>query len=478
LANPAARAEAMAIAYEPQLAHGPEASEPFARRIPRESLSIGLSVTDWALVAAAAILTLAPFGAGNWLAAPVSAAVAVAAAAFAFKAGLWACVAYRSNAAAWRGPLGAALGGGVACGGAIFSGANPEWWLIAAALSALCHFGAQRLRAHWAETGRFAERVVVVGATPVARDMIRDARGGNDLRVLGVFDDRLSRTPGLVEGAPVLGALDDLLVWDKLHDIDRIVIAVSAKAETRVRELIARLAGLPQGISLILDFADGPLDMVGRKPAMLVSGAAPNRRRAELKRLQDLLIGAAMLCAAAPVMLIVALAIKLDSPGPVFFRQRRHGFNNRPIDVWKFRTMRQEVCAPMIVRQTEANDPRITKLGRFLRKTSLDELPQLFNVLAGEMSLVGPRPHAIGMRTGDVESEKLVAAYAHRHRVKPGITGWAQIHGSRGPLQDAADVRERIAYDLDYIDRASFWLDLQIIVRTLPALLGDKLRVR
>jgi polysaccharide biosynthesis protein PslA len=468
----------MAIAYDTYPALASAVSEPIARRIPRESLPIGLSVTDWALTVTAAILTIAPVGGGDWLAAPVSAAVHAAAAGIVFKAGLWACVAYRANVVVWRGALGAVLGGLLAAVVAWTLGLAPSWWLLAGVTSAGLHLAAARLRRYWSETGRFAERIVVVGATPVARDMIAHARHGNDLRVLGVFDDRLSRTPDLVEGAPVLGALDDLLVWDKLHDIDRIVIAVSAKAEARVRDLIARLAGLPQRVSLILDFAEGAVDMVGRKPAMIVSGAAPNRRRAELKRLQDLLIGAAILVAAAPVMLVVAIAIKFDSPGPVFFRQRRHGFNNRPIDVWKFRSMRQEVCAPMIQRQTEANDPRITKLGKFLRKTSLDELPQLFNVLVGEMSLVGPRPHAIGMRTGDVESEKLVAAYAHRHRVKPGITGWAQIHGSRGPLQDAAEVRERIAYDLDYIDRASFWLDLAIIVRTVPALLGDKLRIR
>lgn len=466
---------ALDTAHRPWPAPKPAAS---GARMPRESVPLVLSVTDWALAAATMILVVTPAGGGDWLNAPVHAALAALAAALAFKAGLWACVAYRFCVGAWRGASGAFLGAFGACAVSFAFAAPGAVWLLTGAASAGLHLLAVRLRDHWARTGRFAERIVVVGATPTARDMIRATQGGAEARVLGVFDDRLRRTPDLVEGAPVLGGIDDLLSWERLADVDRIVIAVSAKAEARVRALIARLAGLPQRVSLILDFADGPVDMVARKPAMLVSGAAPDRRRAELKRLQDLVLGSLILVLAAPVMALIAVAIKLDSPGPVFFRQRRHGFNNRSIDVWKFRSMRVETCARIIVRQTEVNDPRVTRIGRFLRKTSLDELPQLFNVLVGEMSLVGPRPHAIGMRTGDIESEKLVAAYAHRHRVKPGMTGWAQVHGSRGPMHDAEDVRERISYDLAYIERASLWLDLWIIVKTLPALLGDKLRPR
>jgi lipopolysaccharide/colanic/teichoic acid biosynthesis glycosyltransferase len=131
-----------------------------------------------------------------------------------------------------------------------------------------------------------------------------------------------------------------------------------------------------------------------------------------------------------------------------------------------------------IQNQVQPADPRVTRIGRFLRRSSLDELPQLFNVLAGDMSIVGPRPHAVGMRTGEVESHLLVAEYAHRHRVKPGITGWAQIHGSRGPVNTPEDVRERVRLDIEYIDRASLWLDLLIILRTAPSLLGDARRPR
>jgi lipopolysaccharide/colanic/teichoic acid biosynthesis glycosyltransferase len=177
-------------------------------------------------------------------------------------------------------------------------------------------------------------------------------------------------------------------------------------------------------------------------------------------------------------MLLIALAVKLDSPGPVFFRQRRHGFNNEEIIVWKFRSMRHDRADAGAVRQVKANDDRVTRVGRFIRRTSLDELPQIFNVLTGEMSLVGPRPHAVDMHTGDVRSDRLIAVYAHRHRIKPGMTGWAAINGSRGPVDSREAVVRRIELDISYIERQSFWLDLYIMAMTLPCLLGDRQATR
>ena len=144
----------------------------------------------------------------------------------------------------------------------------------------------------------------------------------------------------------------------------------------------------------------------------------------------------------------------------------------------KFRTMRQEATDAHAETQVTAGDPRVTRVGRILRKTSLDELPQLLNVLRDEMSLVGPRPHAVGMKTGELESAQLVAEYAHRHRMKPGMTGWAAINGSRGPLHLPSEVRRRVALDVDYIDRQSFWLDLKIMALTIPSFFGDHTAVR
>ena len=177
-------------------------------------------------------------------------------------------------------------------------------------------------------------------------------------------------------------------------------------------------------------------------------------------------------------MALTALAVRLESPGPALFRQRREGFNNEPITVLKFRSMRVEAADATASRQVAAGDDRVTRVGRFIRGTSLDELPQLFNVLSGEMCLVGPRPHAIGMKTAGEDTRALVAEYAWRHRMKPGLTGWAQINGSRGPVATPEDVRRRVALDLEYIERQSFWLDLYIMLLTVPRFLGDRGAVR
>ena len=298
-----------------------------------------------------------------------------------------------------------------------------------------------------------------------------------------MFDDRLGRAPGEVCGVPVLGDTTALLDHRMMPYVDRVVITVSSQAQGRVRQLIERLRVLPNDVSLFLDI-DGeaaPSAMLSRlaaAPLAQVSGARQDESRLFAKRVQDVVLGVLALLAAAPVMVAVAAAVRLDSPGPIFFRQRRHGFNNEEIVVWKFRSMRHDVADADASRQVTADDDRVTRVGAFIRRTSLDELPQLFNVLAGDMSLVGPRPHAIGMKTGDVASARLVAEYAHRHRMKPGVTGWAAIKGSRGPVATAADVRRRVALDVDYIERHSFLLDLYILLMTVPCLLGDRDSVR
>jgi exopolysaccharide biosynthesis polyprenyl glycosylphosphotransferase len=301
------------------------------------------------------------------------------------------------------------------------------------------------------------------------------------MAILGLFDDRAGRAVA-IKGVPVLGGTRALIDHKIIPFVDRIVICVPAGAQGRVRQLVSQLSPLPNAISLFLDDAGAlPEAQVARMadaPLAHVTGAPDNLARAAAKRMQDLVVGITALVLAAPVMALIAAAIRLDSPGPVFFRQRRHGFNNEEITVWKFRSMRLGDSKAAAAQQVSCDDARITKIGRFIRRTSLDELPQIFNVLGGEMSLVGPRPHAIGMKTGDVESANLVSEYAHRHRMKPGMTGWAAIHGSRGPVDTPALVRERVALDVHYIERQSFWLDLYIMAMTIPCLLGDKDAVR
>lgn len=338
--------------------------------------------------------------------------------------------------------------------------------------------------------GLLSDNVVIVGATRAAAQIISRNVRERELNVLGYFDDRTVRTAATMMGdTPHLGGVDDLLMWDGLPEVDRIVITVTSTAQARVRELIDRIRNLPQEIILVLDL-DGfnpeqtSLARVVDAPAAYVSGAPRDIRRAAVKRLFDIAVASVSLVLLALPMALIALAIKMDSKGPVLFRQKRHGFNNEIIRVWKFRTMRQETEADArraeegLIRQTQANDPRVTRIGRFLRVSSLDELPQLVNVLAGEMSIVGPRPHAVGMTAGSIEVTRTVGDYAHRHRMKPGMTGWAQINGSRGPCETPDEVRERVRLDMEYVHRASVWLDAYIVLMTVPRLLGDRQRQR
>jgi Undecaprenyl-phosphate glucose phosphotransferase len=379
--------------------------------------------------------------------------------------------------------LPAALLSAVVADGALALRAAAVWSVAACAVTAGLHAWAWASVRRWRASGEFAPNVVVVGATRCAERLIRSALERRDLNVVGVFDDRLARAPRAVAGVPVLGDTSALLDHRIMPCVDRVVVAVDPSARTRVREIVQRLRVLPNEVALLVDLEtesdrDTALTRLAEAPLARLTGQADDDERALAKRVQDLVIGSVAAVLLAPVLAVVALAVKLDSPGPVFFRQRRHGFNNETIVVWKFRTMRQEAADATASRQVTADDDRVTRLGRFLRKTSLDELPQLLNVLKGEMSLVGPRPHAVGMKTGEAESAQLVAEYAWRHRMKPGMTGWAAVNGSRGPLHTAADVRRRVALDVEYVERQSFWLDLWIMALTLPCLLGDREAIR
>ncbi len=355
------------------------------------------------------------------------------------------------------------------------------WALTTTAALALLHGLWLVVIARWRRLGVLSPNIVIVGATRHARRLIEQALERRDMNVLGVFDDRLARSPESVAGVPVLGDAKALLTHRLTPYVDRIVLAIDPEAGQRVRDLTQTLNALPNPLTVLVDSElgrDGLLNRLANAPLASLDGPADPDRRAFNKRMQDLVIGAAALVVAAPIMSLVALAVKLDSRGPVFFRQRRHGFNHETIVVWKFRSMRHAAADATASRQVCADDDRVTRVGRFIRATSLDELPQIFNVLSGEMSLVGPRPHAIGMKTGETESALLVAEYAHRHRIKPGMTGWAAIKGSRGPVDTEAQVRERVQLDIEYIERQSFWLDLWVIAVTIPVLLGDRAAVR
>ena len=313
-----------------------------------------------------------------------------------------------------------------------------------------------------------ARRAVILGAGPQADRFVATLReqGPGSIRVLGLVDERGPRTVAPPEQVTDLGGLATLGSMIRRNEVDVVIVAVPWSAEARLADLLQRLAPYPVEIRLAPDLlsqelADGPGEPVilRRRP---ISGWC-----AVAKRVQDVVLAISALAVAAFPMLLIALAIRLDTPGPVLFRQRRTGFNDKPFDVLKFRTMYDEAADHDVVLQVQAGDPRVTRVGAILRRTSLDELPQLINVLRGEMSFVGPRPHAPGTRAGTRRFDEVVANYAARHRVKPGLTGLAQVRGFRGPTPNEDQVVRRVESDLEYIENWSLRLDAVIILRTL-----------
>jgi Undecaprenyl-phosphate glucose phosphotransferase len=471
----------------------PERLASSRERYSGKGLAVLFRAGDLVAVAALTVWTMHAGASAGLLGVTLGQALPLLVAAAALLWALKACHAYRFGLAeplsrhVVKLALAAIAGGGAALAASVLLGwsgvTTPGLWAVAAFLTlSASHAVWFAVIAHWRRTGRLTPNVFIVGATPNAERLIQGALRTREVNVLGVFDDRGDRGPAEVCGVPMLGDTRALLEHRLLPYVDKVVITVQPAAQGRVRDLIERLRVLPQAVTLLLEDTDASvaatLSRVADVPLAFVSGRPGDELRAAVKRAQDLVVGGLGLLAVAPVMAVVALAIKLDSPGPVFFRQRREGFNNEAIIVWKFRSMRNEPAPTSVVRQITEDDPRVTRVGRFIRKTSLDELPQLFNVLKGDMSLVGPRPHAPGMMTGDVESRRLVAEYAHRHRLKPGLTGWAAVKGSRGAVDTPDAVRERVALDLQYIERQSFWLDLWIMLVTVPVLLGDRSAVR
>jgi Undecaprenyl-phosphate glucose phosphotransferase len=358
-----------------------------------------------------------------------------------------------------------------------------DWCLAAVPLLAAAHLGWFSYIRHLRRRGLLTPNLMIVGATPAAQRLVALALANRDVNVLGIFDDRGERAPKHIFGVPVLGRTVDVKSHRLLPYVDRIVVAVPSGATARIAQLIAELAPCPNDISLLMEGFDAATERAAQErlldmPLARLSGVRRGLLQAMLKRGIDVTFSIAALVVLAPALVAISVAIRLDSPGPVLFKQRRHGYMNEEVLVWKFRSMRTEASDYSAARQVTAGDDRVTKVGGFLRRTSLDELPQLWNVIRGEMSLVGPRPHAIGMLTNGAEASKLVESYAHRHRMKPGLTGWAAVNGSRGPVDTPEAVRRRVSLDLEYVERQSVWLDLSIMARTLPCVLGDSAVVR
>jgi Undecaprenyl-phosphate glucose phosphotransferase len=330
----------------------------------------------------------------------------------------------------------------------------------------------QRMQA-WARAGRLGERVAIVGAGPIAQRLLRSlAAKPANLRVVGVYDDEAQVLPRACMGYPIRGTVDDLVSVAREEHIDTVIVALPLAHDRELVETLNRLCLVPVHVRLCPD-AFGL-----RLGQMQVSHLAGHTFlnvvdrplcgwHSVAKEIEDRVLGALILTMIAPLMLAIAIMIKLDSRGPVLFRQKRYGFNNQLIEVFKFRSMYTHMTDTNAEQLTQRNDPRITRLGAFLRRTSLDELPQFLNVVRGEMSIVGPRPHATAAKAGSLLYQEAVKYYDARHRVKPGITGWAQVNGWRGETDTVEQIRKRVEHDLYYIEHWSIVLDLKIIFRTV-----------
>ncbi|MBI1383304.1 MAG: undecaprenyl-phosphate glucose phosphotransferase [Rhizobiales bacterium] len=348
----------------------------------------------------------------------------------------------------------------------------PLWALITVAGLFVVTMVGRRVLGDAVERGRFSTRVAIYGSGRIARRLVGELeRVGTEYEIAGIFDDRLQGPRADTEGLQMAGTFDDLIAAGRRDEFDSVLIALPADADRRVATMALRCEQLPVDIDVCTHFTNDFLrDNVAHRGVSRLGNIGllsvrnrPLRDWASLiKRAEDAILAPLLLVVASPILLVAAIAVRLDSPGPILFRQMRHGLNHREIEVLKFRTMTVTENGPD-VRQATRNDPRVTRVGRFLRRTSIDELPQLVNVLRGDMSLVGPRPHAI---SHNEEYSAMLERYSNRHNVKPGITGWAQVNGYRGETRTPEDMANRIRYDLEYIDNWSILFDLKILAMT------------
>ena len=319
---------------------------------------------------------------------------------------------------------------------------------------------------------------IVIGANGMGRAVARQLAGDPiaQARVTAFFDDREASRLGEGLEAPLYGRIDSVADFVRANRVDQIFIALPMASQPRILKLLDELRDTTASIFFLpdiflYDLIQARVDTVGGLPVVAVCETPFHGTTGVIKRLSDMLIATAAILVTGPVMLATAIAVRVTSPGPILFRQRRYGLDGQEIIVWKFRTMKvQEDGA--VVRQATKDDDRITPLGRFLRRTSLDELPQFFNVLQGRMSVVGPRPHAVAHNE---MYRKLIKGYMIRHKVKPGITGWAQVNGARGETDTIDKMRTRIEFDLEYLRNWSLRLDLLIVWKTFwQAIRGDR----
>jgi Undecaprenyl-phosphate glucose phosphotransferase len=360
----------------------------------------------------------------------------------------------------------------------------PRTWVVAwAAMIFITVSGGRLLLLQISDIGivrrLINERIAILGersAADVAVSRLRRAHG-RDIDIVGQFCN--AADPDWHKSGELSQEISRLIEFGKQHPLDKVVLALPDHDKESLGRAVNQLKALNVDVVLYQGTVmEGRcachLDPAGSVQMITLVNRPISQKGLMMKALQDKILSAILIFWLLPLMALIALLIKLDSPGPICFRQRRHGLNNTEFEVLKFRTMTWSGSDNATgVNQTKRNDSRVTRVGRFLRRSSLDELPQLLNVLRGEMSLVGPRPHPTVMRTENRLCEEIVADYPHRHRVKPGLTGWAQINGHRGATSTTEQVRRRIEHDLFYIDNWSFFFDLKILALTPVRMILD-----
>ncbi len=358
----------------------------------------------------------------------------------------------------------------------------PAWYVAGVMVLGLASALTTRVTRRLTRAGRLQKRAVILGGGAMAESLITalEESGGNELAILGIFDDRNDdRSPESQQGFPKLGDTSDLVEFSRVAAVDLVIVALPPTAEVRILQLLKKLWVLPVDIRLSahsskLRLRPRSYSYIGRVPFLDLFDRPITGWSQVSKRLFDVVVASLAIVALSPVMLGAAIAVKATSKGPVLFRQPRYGFNNEVISVMKFRSMYADQSDIKAEKVVTRGDPRVTPVGRFIRKTSIDELPQLFNVLKGDLSLVGPRPHAVNAHTQHKLWEEVVDGYFARHKVKPGVTGWAQINGWRGEVDTPDKIQARVEHDLYYIENWSVLFDLYILMLTPIRILNQE----
>jgi putative colanic acid biosysnthesis UDP-glucose lipid carrier transferase len=352
------------------------------------------------------------------------------------------------------------------------------WFVVTPPLIVLAKLAVYKLLLPLLWASSHGRKVVIAGANDLGKALAQEINTdpAMGMQLIGFFDDRREARVGELAESQFLGGLGDLPGFARKEGVDVIFITLPIRHVERVSLVIDELFDTTASIYFLpdifaFDLIQSRTTEIGGLPAIALCETPFYGPSGMVKRVSDVFMATALLLVLAPLLLFIALAIKLTSPGSVLFRQRRYGLDGKEIIVYKFRSMRVSEDDEKVVQATR-DDPRVTPIGRFLRKYSLDELPQIINVVQGRMSLVGPRPHAVAHNE---EYRAVIKGYMLRHKVRPGITGLAQVNGCRGETKTVEDMRKRVQYDLDYLRHWSLGLDLSIIFKTILVVLkGDK----